>query len=79
MTSYSNSNQILHTLRYLKSKTTLTVFAVFAYVKNCFASNILDLSYKDCYVSFRLDIATIYLFGGVYIKSENSKHFTPEM
>ena len=50
-----------------------------AYVKNCFASNIFDLSYNECYVSFRLDIAPTYLFGGVYINPENSKYFTPEM
>ena len=48
-------------------------------MKNCFASNIFDLSYDECYVSFRLDIAPTYLFGGVYINPENSKYFTPEM
>ena len=86
MTSYSQSNQIFA----LPKIVNYTAFAdpkknfcnhggIAAYVKNCFASNIFDLSYNECYVSFRLDIAPTYLFGGVYINPENSKYFTPEM
>ena len=41
--------------------------------------NVIDISYNRCFLTFRFDFALSYLFGGVYIKPENSKHFEPSM
>ena len=50
-----------------------------AYVKNNILKSVIDLSYNECYVTFKLDFAPSYIFGGVYIQPENSKYFTPNM
>ena len=50
-----------------------------AYVKNNYSQNIFDLSYGECYITFRFNFAPSYIFGGVYIQPENSKYFSPSM
>ena len=49
------------------------------YVKNYLIKSVMDISFNECYVTFRLDTAPNYLFGGVYIQPENSKYFSPNM
>ena len=50
-----------------------------AYAKNSYAKNIFDLSFSECYVTFRFDFAPTYIVRGVYIQPENSKYFSPNM
>ena len=57
---------------------TLDIVSI-TYVKNSYAKNIFDLSFGECYVTFRFDFAPTYIVGGVYIQPENSKYFSPNM
>ena len=52
---------------------------VIAYVDNCLASHVFDVTYNTCFISFRLDHVPQYVFIGVYIQPEGSSHFDPNM
>ena len=49
------------------------------YEKNDYSKNIFDLSYGECYITFRFNFAPNYIFGGVYIQPENAGYFNPSM
>ena len=49
------------------------------YIRNNIAENVFDISYKECYISFRFDFAPEFLYDGVYIQPENSKYFKINM
>ena len=52
---------------------------IVAYVHNILASHVFDVTYSDCFISFRLDFIPEFVFIGAYIQPENSLHFDADM
>ena len=52
---------------------------IVVYVKNNIFKNVFNITHNECFLTFRLDIAPQYIFGGVYIQPENSRYFNMKM
>ena len=49
------------------------------YIKDNISSNIFDITYNECFMTFRLDFTPERMFGGVYIQPEGSKYYSDKM
>ena len=52
---------------------------IIAYVQNCYASHVFNLTYETCFIALRIDIVPRFSFIGTYIQPENSPYFKSTM
>ena len=49
------------------------------YIKSNIATNIFDITYNQCFITFRLDFTPNEMFGGVYIQPKGSRYYSDNM
>ena len=52
---------------------------IVVYVKYALASHVFNITFNECFISFRLDFVPHFMFVGAYIQPENSLYFQPNM
>ena len=52
---------------------------IIVYTRNVYTNHVIDITYNECYISFRFDFAPNVIFIGIYIQPENSKNFRIKM